>query len=111
MPRPPPTQHHGVVVFPGLVDLPLVAEGAPLDPVVAPPHEGHVTAPTTTTTVVLLLVCHQMLLQDRIVQGARFARKSVMKPIFAGSDMMIVMLQKIVLQTWRLLQVLIQIGT
>jgi hypothetical protein len=82
----------------------------PLAPAVAPPHAGHVAA-TTTTPAVLLAVCHQMLLEARIVQGARFARKSAMKPISAGTDMMTVMHQTIVLQTWRRPQVLIKIGT
>jgi hypothetical protein len=57
------------------------------------------TTTTTTTTAVLLAVCHQMLLEAKIVQGARFARKSAMKPISAGTDMMAVMHQTIVLQT------------
>jgi hypothetical protein len=101
-------------VLPGLaVDLPPVAEGGPLAPVVAPPHAGHVAATITTITtpVILLAVCHQMLLEARIVQGARFARKSAMKPISAGTDMMTVMHQTIMLQTWRRPQVLIKIGT
>ena len=100
-------------MLPGLaVDLPPMTEGDPLAPAVAPPHAGHVAATTTTTTpAVLLAVCHQMLLEARIVQGARFVRKSAMKPISAGTDMMTVMHQTIVLQTWRRPQVLIKIGT
>jgi hypothetical protein len=94
------------------VDLPPVAEGGPLALTVAPPQVGHVAATTTaTTTAVLLAVCHQMLLEARIVQGARFARKLVMKPISASTDMMIVMHQTIMLQTWRRPQVQIKIGT
>jgi hypothetical protein len=100
-------------VLPGLaVDLPPMVEGGPLASAVAHPQAGHVTATTTaTTTAVLLAVCHQMLLEARIIQGARFARKSAMKPISTGIDMMTVMHQTIVLQTWCRPQVQIKIGT
>jgi hypothetical protein len=100
-------------VLPGLtLDLPPVAEGSSLAPAMAPPQAGHVAATTTTTTTaVLLAVCRQMLLEARIVQGARFARKSAMKPISASTDMMTVIHHTIMLQTWCHPHVLIKIGT